>query len=345
MRILEHYLTKQRNSLVRKGYEVPELADSTPDGLYRFAKMLEGVYEVIAPNDFYEMIHSKFYEEFVKERDEAIQEGIKLREESQVKKSFQEFSSITESFEDKASYEEISWGQWASNIEPSESAPISEEVSWGQWSESLNEVNIDTPIWGGKTEESEDIKENISSNENSWGQWSDNIEGDEVTEQDGVWLEDEEPSNWSDEEDSEEWADLDEVSENSSEWIEDEEPSNWKEDDEEEGDTSEWSEDSDSPSNWSDEEEDEPTNWIDDEEEETNGSSSWSDNNEEEKTSDDLESLVDGIDTESWLNTKSTNGEVNIELRAIETKGMSESVRKSNETINMLGNLFARKKR
>lgn len=345
MGILEHYLTKQRNSLIRKGYEVPELADSTPDGLYRFAKMLEGVYEVIAPNDFYEMIHSKFYEEFVKERDEAIQEGIKLREESQVKKPFQEFSYITESFEDKASYEEISWGQWASNIEPSESAPISEEVSWGQWSESLNEVNIDTPIWGGETEESEDTKENISSNENSWEQWSDNIEGDEVTEQDGVWLEDEGPSNWSDEEDSEEWADLEEVSEKSSEWIEDEEPSNWS-DDEEEVDTSEWSEDSDSPSNWADDEEDEPTNWTDDEEEENEDTSNWSD--EEEKISDDLESLVGEIDTESWLTPKSTNNEevvVSEDKRVNEIKGMSESVRKSNETINMLGNLFARKKR
>lgn len=309
MGILEHYLTKQRNSLIRKGYEVPELADSTPDGLYRFAKMLEGVYEVIALNDFYEMIHSKFYEEFVKERDEAIQEGIKLREESQVKKPLQEFSSITESFEEKASYEEVSWGQWASGIEPSESAPISEEVSWGQWSESLNEVNIDTPIWGGETEESEDTKENISSNENSWEQWTNNIEGDEVTKQDGVWLEDEGPSNWSDEEDSEEWADLEEVSEKSSEWIEDEEPSNWS----------------------------------DDEEEENEDTSNWSDG--EEKISDDLESLVGEIDTESWLYTKSTNGEVNIEQRATETKGMSESVRKSNETINMLGNLFARKKR
>ena len=72
MRDLRIYLEKLGKSLIRRGYEVPELTDFSEDGLFRYAKLLEGVLYFVSYYDFYGEMRKKFYEEFVKERDEVL---------------------------------------------------------------------------------------------------------------------------------------------------------------------------------------------------------------------------------------------------------------------------------
>lgn len=74
MREFEEYLKQRRKILIRKGIPIPELVDVSEDGLFRFSKMLEEVYNLIDFDDFYGKMHEKFYKEFVEERDKKARE-------------------------------------------------------------------------------------------------------------------------------------------------------------------------------------------------------------------------------------------------------------------------------
>ena len=72
MRDLRIYLEKLGKSLIRRGYEIPEIKDFSEDGLFRYAKFLDGVLYFINYVDFYGEMHKQFYEEFVRERDDSL---------------------------------------------------------------------------------------------------------------------------------------------------------------------------------------------------------------------------------------------------------------------------------
>lgn len=189
MRDLRNYLERLQKSLVRRGYEVPEIEDYSEDGLFRFAKMLEEVYNFTEFDDFFGRMQKRFYEDFVRER-VAQEEPINTLEENLSEDSVEDNNEGTEI--DWSSTEDISEG-----IEVEEYSENS-EIDWDNVEEESNSESIEVEEidWNSVEEGSEGelIEEDNSSEslEYDWDNVEDETEGEYVEEEyEGDLIEDE----------------------------------------------------------------------------------------------------------------------------------------------------------
>lgn len=179
MRDLRNYLERLQKSLVRKGYEVSEIEDYSEDGLFRFAKMLEEVYNFTEFDDFFGRMQKRFYEDFVRER-VAQEEPINTLEENLSEDSVEDNNEGTEI--DWSSTEDISEG-----IEVEEYSESS-EIDWNDIEESSSEsTEVEEIDWGSVEDSSEGelIEEDSSSEsfEYDWDNVEDETEGEYVEEE------------------------------------------------------------------------------------------------------------------------------------------------------------------
>lgn len=133
MRDLRNYLERLQKSLVRRGYEVPEIEDYSEDGLFRFAKMLEEIYNFTEFDDFFGRVQKRFYEDFVRER-VAQEEPNNSLEENLSEDSVEiDWGSVEDSSEgtEVEDYSESSEIDWDNIEEESSSESIEvEEIDW-----------------------------------------------------------------------------------------------------------------------------------------------------------------------------------------------------------------------
>lgn len=179
MRDLRNYLERLQKSLVRRGYEVPEIEDYSEDGLFRFAKMLEEVYNFTEFDDFFGRMQKRFYEDFVRER-VAQEEPINTLEENLSEDSVEDNNEGTEI--DWSSTEDISEG-----IEVEEYSESS-EIDWDDIEESNSEsIEVEEIDWDSVegSSEGELIEEDnsLESFEYDWDNVEDETEGEYVEEE------------------------------------------------------------------------------------------------------------------------------------------------------------------
>ena len=187
MRDLRNYLERLQKSLVRRGYEVPEIEDYSEDGLFRFAKMLEEVYNFTEFDDFFGRMQKRFYEDFVRER-VVQEEPTNIPEESLNEDSVEiDWESAEESYEgteiDWSSTEDISEGIEVK--EYSEGSGIDwDNVEEESSSESIEVEEIDWDSVEGSSE-GELVEEDNSSEsfEYDWDNVEDETEGEYVEEE------------------------------------------------------------------------------------------------------------------------------------------------------------------
>jgi hypothetical protein len=180
MRDLRNYLERLQKSLVRRGYEVPEIEDYSEDGLFRFAKMLEEVYNFTEFDDFFGRMQKRFYEDFVRER-VAHEKPINTLEENLSDDSVEDNNEGTEI--DWSSTEDISEGIEVEDY--SESSEIDwDNVEEEYSSESIEVEEIDWDSVEGSSE-GELIEEDNSSEsfEYDWDNVEDETEGEYVEEE------------------------------------------------------------------------------------------------------------------------------------------------------------------
>jgi len=178
MRDLRNYLERLQKSLVRKGYEVPEIEDYSEDGLFRFAKMLEEVYNFTEFDDFFGRMQKRFYEDFVRERvaQEDYKESIKEFINSQEENLTDNNNKIDwESVEDESNGTEIDWSSTEDNSKGIEV----EEIDWDNIEESSSEVTeVEEIDWESVEDSSEgELIEEDNSSETFEYDW-DNIEAE-----------------------------------------------------------------------------------------------------------------------------------------------------------------------
>lgn len=175
------YLEKLQKSLVREGYEVPDIRDTSEDGLFRYAKFLEGVLYFTRYDDFFGRMHSKFYEEYVRERDEALRKSKEVK--NIINTSLTDDSSTTMGYSKNNPFSEM-----LSLIEQQEGVASSQEYMEEEFSNNWEDEDEPSNNWGTEDEE-------FSNN------WEDNVEE----------VEDSYSNNWEDEDDfANNWEDEDE---------------------------------------------------------------------------------------------------------------------------------------
>lgn len=190
MRDLRNYLERLQKSLVRRGYEVPEIEDYSEDGLFRFAKMLEEVYNFTEFDDFFGRMQKRFYEDFVRERvaqedyKETLKEPISSTEESLTDNSVEiDWDSV----EDGSNGTEVEWSS-SGGIEV-EDYYESSEIDWDNVEEESNSESIEVEEidWNSVegSSEGELIEEDNSSEslEYDWDNVEDETEGEYVEEE------------------------------------------------------------------------------------------------------------------------------------------------------------------
>lgn len=186
MRDLRNYFERLQKSLVRRGYEVPEIEDYSEDGLFRFAKMLEEVYNFTEFDDFFGRMQKRFYEDFVRER-VAHEEPTNVPEEGLNEGSVEiDWGSAEESFEGT----EINWSSTEDISEGIEVEDYSEssEIDWDNVEEESNSESIEVEEidWDSVegSSEGELIEEDDSSEtlEYDWDNVEDETEGEYVEE-------------------------------------------------------------------------------------------------------------------------------------------------------------------
>lgn len=176
MRDLRNYLERLQKSFVRKGYEVPEIEDYSEDGLFRFAKMLEEVYNFTEFDDFFGRMQKRFYEDFVRER---------VAQEEPTNNPKEPYNSIEidwGSVEDSSESEEIDWSSTEDESEGIEVEDYSEniEIDWGNVEEESNSESIEVEEidWDSVEDGSEgELIEEDNSSESLEYDW-DNIEAE-----------------------------------------------------------------------------------------------------------------------------------------------------------------------
>ena len=187
MRDLRNYLERLQKSLVRRGYEVPEIEDYSEDGLFRFAKMLEEVYNFTEFDDFFGRMQKRFYEDFVRER-VAQEEPINTLEENLSEDSVEIDWSSTEDISEGT---EIDWSSTEDFSEGIEVEDYSEssEIDWDNVEEESNSESIEVEEidWNSVEDGSEGelIEEDNSSEsfEYDWDNVEDETEGEFVEEE------------------------------------------------------------------------------------------------------------------------------------------------------------------
>ncbi len=153
MREFEEYLKQRRKILIRRGIPVPELVYVSEDGLFRFSKMLEEVYNLIDFDDFYGKMHERFYKEFVEERDKKARE-IPLYPEEEVE-SIESFEPDTSSETTK----EEGMNDFLSMIEAvgEVSNGVEDEEAPVEWGIDEDEEDLDAPSYSGFDDEEEEL--------------------------------------------------------------------------------------------------------------------------------------------------------------------------------------------
>lgn len=184
MRDFRIHLEKLQKSLVRKGYEVPNIEDYSEDGLFRFAKFLEGVLMFTHYDDFWGEMHKRFYEEFVRERDEALRN-------SKESKNVQE-----------AGYSEDNPFLQMLNASSQVESDYVEDESTNNWEEDSNEWLSDeeAPVnnWGTEEEEFSNDWEDVEEEYEPSNNWEDESEDEFINNWDDSTMEDEFSNNWED---------------------------------------------------------------------------------------------------------------------------------------------------
>ena len=187
MRDLRNYLERLQKSLVRRGYEVPEIEDYSEDGLFHFAKMLEEVYNFTEFDDFFGRMQKRFYEDFVRER-VAQEEPTNTPEESLNENSVEiDWGSV----EDSSESEEIDWSSTEDESEGIEVEDYSEssEIDWNNVEEESNSESIEVEEidWNSVegSSEGELIEEDNSSEsfEYDWDNVEAETEGESIEEE------------------------------------------------------------------------------------------------------------------------------------------------------------------
>lgn len=179
MRDLRNYLERLQKSLVRRGYEVPEIEDYSEDGLFRLAKMLEEIYNFTEFDDFFGRMQKRFYEDFVRER-VAQEDPINTLEENLSEDSVEDNNEGTEI--DWSSIEDFSEG-----IEV-EDYSESSEIDWNDIEEFSSEsTEVEEIDWNSVEDGSEGelIEEDNSSEsfEYDWDNVEDETEGEYIEEE------------------------------------------------------------------------------------------------------------------------------------------------------------------
>lgn len=185
MRDLRNYLERLQKSLVRKGFEVPEIEDYSEDGLFRFAKMLEEIYNFTEFDDFFGRMQKRFYEDFVRER-VAQEEPTNIPEETNNSIEI-DWGSV----EDSSESEEIDWSSTEDESEGIEVEDYSEssEIDWDDVEEesSSESIEVEEIDWDSVEDGSEGelIEEDNSSEslEYDWDNIEDETEGEYVEEE------------------------------------------------------------------------------------------------------------------------------------------------------------------
>ena len=157
MREFEEYLKQRRKILIRRGIPIPELVDVSEDGLFRFSKMLEEVYNLIDFDDFYGKMHEKFYKEFVEERDKKAREIPLYPEPEEIMKEVIE--DLKPDTSDESTKEE-GMNDFLSMLESV--SKVSEEVedpdAPKEWGTDDEEEDLDAPQFSGfEDDEEEDL--------------------------------------------------------------------------------------------------------------------------------------------------------------------------------------------
>lgn len=145
MREFEEYLKQRRKILIRRGIPIPELVDVSEDGLFRFSKMLEEVYNLIDFDDFYGKMHEKFYKEFVEERDRKAREIPLYPEEEEVVEDL-ETDTLDETTKEDGMNDFLSMLEAVGEVSDEDEEDLDAPKEWGTDDE---EEDLDAPQFSG----------------------------------------------------------------------------------------------------------------------------------------------------------------------------------------------------
>lgn len=149
MREFEEYLKQRRKILIRRGIPIPELVDVSEDGLFRFSKMLEEVYNLIDFDDFYGKMHERFYKEFVEERDRKARELPLFPEEEEVVEDL-ETDTLDETTKEDGMNDFLSMLEAVGEVSDEDEEDLDAPKEWGTDNE---EEDLDAPSYSGFDDE------------------------------------------------------------------------------------------------------------------------------------------------------------------------------------------------
>lgn len=153
MREFEEYLKQRRKILIRRGIPIPELVDVSEDGLFRFSKMLEEVYNLIDFDDFYGKMHEKFYKEFVEERDRKARE-LPLFPEEEIAEEVLETDTSAEVSKEDGMNDFLSMLEAVGEVSDEGEEDLDAPKEWGTDNE---EEDLDAPSYSGFENDEEDL--------------------------------------------------------------------------------------------------------------------------------------------------------------------------------------------